>query len=172
MSANLVRPAQLSDVTTLATMMIEFYAEADFTLSREAAQRTFEQLIRWPERGCVWILECDAGVAGFIVLTFAYAMEYGGQRGFVDDLFVRRSFRKRGLGTAAIAVVKAHCLATGVRALFVQTGSDNGPAGRVYKRAGFTDTGHQLLVQPLQSPIHVKRLPPAATSAAARASRR
>ncbi len=172
MSANLVRPAQLSDVTTLATMMIEFYAEADFALSREAAQQTFEQLIRSPERGCVWILECDAGVGGFIVLTLAYAMEYGGLRGFVDDFFVRPAFRRQGLGALALARVKAHGLATGVRALFVQAGADNDPAKRVYKRAGFTDTGHQLLVQPIASPIHFKRLPPAAKTAAVRASRR
>jgi GNAT superfamily N-acetyltransferase len=172
MSANLVRPAQLSDVTTLATMMIEFYAEADFALSREAAQHTFEQLIRSPERGCVWILECDAGVGGFIVLTLAYAMEYGGLRGFVDDFFVRPAFRRQGLGALALARVKAHGLATGVRALFVQAGADNDPAMRVYKRAGFTDTGHQLLVQPIASPIHLKRLPPAAKTAAVRASRR
>jgi GNAT superfamily N-acetyltransferase len=99
-------------------------------------------------------------------------MEYGGLRGFVDDFFVRLAFRKQGLGALALARVKAHCLATGVRALFVQTGSDNGPASRVYKRAGFTDTGHQLLVQPLAPPIHVKRSPPAATRAVARASRR
>jgi GNAT superfamily N-acetyltransferase len=154
MNANLVRPAQLSDVSTLATMMIEFYAEADFALRREAAQRTFEQLIRWPDRGCVWVLESDSFAAGFIVLTVGYAMEYGGLRGFVDDLFVRPAFRKRGLGAAALAFVKAHCLNAGVRALFVQTGPDNSPAKRVYKRAGFTDSGHQLLVQPLAAPIH------------------
>lgn len=156
MSANLVRLAQLSDVTTLATMMIDFYAEADFALNREAAQRTFEQLIRWPERGCVWVLDCDSMAAGFIVLTTAYAMEYGGLRGFVDDFFVRPAFRKRGLGAAALATVKAHCLAIGVRALFVQAGPDNDPAQSVYKRAGFTDTGHQLLVQQFAAPIHVR----------------
>ena len=156
MSANLVRPAQLSDVTMLSTMMIDFYAEADFALSREAAHRTFEHLIQSPERGCVWVLDSDGTPAGFIVLTVAYAMEYGGLRGFVDDLFVRPAFRKRGLGSAALAFVKAHCLATGVRALFVQTGADNDPAQSVYKRAGFTDTGHQLLVQPLAAAIHRK----------------
>jgi GNAT superfamily N-acetyltransferase len=154
MNATLVRLAQLSDVTMLSTMMIDFYAEADFVLSRDAAQRTFEQLIRSPERGCVWLLECDATPAGFVVLTVAYAMEYGGLRGFVDDFFVRPVFRRRGVGAAALAIVKAHCLATGVRALFVQSGADNDPAQRVYKRAGFTDTGHQLLVQPLGAPIH------------------
>jgi GNAT superfamily N-acetyltransferase len=154
MSAHLVRPAQLSDLTMLGTMMIAFYAEADFSLGHEAATRTFEQLIRSPERGRVWILDCDGSPVGFIVLTVAYAMEYGGLRGFVDDFYVRPQFRRRGLGTKALAFVKAHCLATGVRALFVQAGADNDEAQRVYKRAGFTDTGHQLLVQPLAPPAH------------------
>ncbi len=154
MNAKLIRCAQLSDVAMLATMMIEFYAEADFALSREAAQRAFEQLIRSAERGRVWILECNATPAGFVVLTVAYAMEYGGLRGFVDDLYVRPQFRQRGLGAEALAVVKAQCVATGVRALFVQTGTDNDGAQRVYKRAGFTDTGHQLLVQALAPPTH------------------
>ena len=154
MSANLIRSAQRTDVPMLATMMIEVYAEADFVLGREAAQGAFERLIRTPERGRVWILECDATAAGFIVLTTMYAMEYGGLRGFVDDFYVRRQFRKRGLGTEALAFVKAHCVATGVRALFVQTGPDNKIAQRVYKRAGLSDTGHVLFAQPLASPIH------------------
>jgi GNAT superfamily N-acetyltransferase len=154
MSANLIRPAQLSDVATLSTMMIEFYGEADIPLRREAAHRTFEQLIRLPERGCIWILECDATPAGFIVLTVAYAMEHGGLRGFVDDFFVRPQFRRRGLGAEALSLTRKHCLATGVLALYVQTGPENGVAQRVYRRAGFTDTGHQLLVQPLAPPIH------------------
>jgi GNAT superfamily N-acetyltransferase len=154
MNANYVRAAQLTDVAMLATLMIEVYAEASFVLDRERAERTFEQLMRSPERGCVWILESDATPAGFIVLTLMYAMEYGGLRGFVDDFFVRPKFRRRGLGAAGLAAVKAHCLATSVRALFVQTGSDNKPAQRVYKRAEFSDTGHQLLVQPLAAPIH------------------
>lgn len=154
MSANLIRSAQMTDVNMLATLMIEVYGEAGLELSREAAQRTFEQLIRAPERGRIWILECDATPAGFVVLTFTYAMEYGGLRGFVDDFYVRPQFRRRGLGGEALAAVKSYSLATGVRALFVQTGSDNPGAQRVYKRAGFTDTGHLLFVEPLARPIH------------------
>lgn len=154
MSDNLIRPAQMTDVAMLATMMMEVYAEAGLTLEREAAQRAFKQLIHSPDRGYVWVLESDATVAGFVVLTLMYAMEYGGLRGFVDDFFVRRAFRKRGLGALALARVKAHCLAMGVRALYVQTGPDNDVAQRVYKRAGFTDTGHVLFVEPLAAPIH------------------
>lgn len=154
MSANLLRVAGLSDLAMLTTMMTEFYAEADFALNREPAFRAFEQIIRSPGLGRAWICECDATPAGYIVLTLAYAMEYGGVRGFVDDFYVRPQFRRRGLGAEALAAVKTHCLATGVRALYAQAGPDNDVAQRVYKRGGFTDTGHQLLVQVLASPIH------------------
>ena len=154
MSATLIRPAQLSDVTTLATMMIEFYAEADLVLDRGRAQAVFERLIRHRELGCVWVLECDSAVAGYVVLTLMYAMEYGALRGFIDDLYVRASFRRRGLAGAALSRVRAYCLESQVSALFVQAGADNDAAQRTYKSAGFVDTGHQLLARPLAPPIH------------------
>jgi hypothetical protein len=46
MSANLIRSAQLSDVAMLATLMIEVYAEADFAMSHEAAQRRRPSRVR------------------------------------------------------------------------------------------------------------------------------
>ena len=131
MTQNLVRTAQMADTPSLAALMTEVYAEAGFALKRDAAQLTFERLIRAPQLGSIWLLETDSMLAGFIVLTLAYAMEYGGQRGFVDDFFVRPAFRKRGLGAAGLAAVKAYCLTNGVRALFVQTGSSNDVAQRV-----------------------------------------
>jgi GNAT superfamily N-acetyltransferase len=154
MNTNNVRPAQLTDAPTLAKMMVEFYAEGGFTLEREAAQRAFEGLLRMPALGGVWVLDHNGMAAGFIVLTVGYAMEYGGLRGFVDDFFVRPSYRRRGLGRVALAAVTAHCVATGVRALFVQAGGGNDTAQRVYQRAGFVESGQALLVMPLAAPIH------------------
>jgi GNAT superfamily N-acetyltransferase len=155
MHSNRLRDAQLTDTPALAAMMVEVYGEAGLALKRDAAKLTFERLIRSPHDGRIWLLETDSMLAGFIVLTLAYAMEYGGQRGFVDDFFVRPPFRRRGLGAAGLAAVKAHCLANGVRALFVQTGPSNDVAQRVYRRAGFEDTGHALLVMPLSKPLHL-----------------
>lgn len=154
MNMNSVRLARLSDTPMLATMMVEFYAEAAFVLDRERAQAAFERLVRAPALGCIWVLEHNGMVAGFIVLTLTYAMEYGGMRGFVDDFFVRAQFRRRGVGQTALDAVKAHCVATGIRALFVQTGGANSTAQLVYRRAGFVETGQALLVMPLAAPVH------------------
>jgi GNAT superfamily N-acetyltransferase len=151
---DLVRTASTADVGALASLMIEFYSEADFALPRAAAERTLSALIAAPGLGQVWILECDGDPAGFVVLTVAFSMEYGGLRGFVDDFFVRKHYRRRGLGAQALAEVKRACAARGVRALVVETGPSNDEALRVYRRAGFADTGRLLLALALAGPVH------------------
>ncbi|MGE0452137.1 MAG: N-acetyltransferase family protein [Vicinamibacteria bacterium] len=148
------RPAGIDDLPELASLMMEFYAEAGFTLARAAAERTFTALLAAPELGGVWLLESDGSSAGFVVLTVSFSMEYGGLRGFVDDFFVRSAFRRRGLGAAALAAVRRACQERGVRALLVEVGPSNDGALSVYRRAGFSDTGHTLLTLQLAGPVH------------------
>jgi GNAT superfamily N-acetyltransferase len=88
------------------------------------------------------------------VLTVGFSMEYGGLRGFVDDLFVRAPFRGRGVAGAGLEAVRRAASALGVRALLVETGAENAAARRVYERAGFVDTGRLLLAAPLAAPVH------------------
>lgn len=150
-----VRPAGPDDVSILTSLMIEFYAEADFILAPGAAARTFAKLIDAPDLGRVWLLESDGQPAGFVVLTVSFSMEFGGLRGFVDDFFVRKAFRRHGLGAAALMEVKAECVRRGVRALMVETGPTNRQAQRVYQRAGFVDAKRMLLMLPLAAPVHI-----------------
>ena len=149
-----VRAARPDDVQALVALMAEFYAEAGFSLPAEAAARTFEQLIEHPAMGRVWIMEHESAPAGYVVLTLCFSMEYGGLRGFVDDLFVRHPFRGEGLGGAALAEVRQACEALGVRALHVEVGPDNETARTVYGRSGFEDSGRLLLTLPLAAPVH------------------
>jgi GNAT superfamily N-acetyltransferase len=134
--------------------MIQFYAEAQFSLSRVAAERTFAALLAAPNVGQVWLLESEGRPAGYVVLTVSFSMEYGGLRGFVDDLFVLKEFRRRGLGSVALQAVKEECVRRAVKALLVETSSANQDAVSVYQRAGFVDTGHLLMKVELGQPVH------------------
>ena len=154
---NQAKAAGPGDVAALAALMMDFYAEASFSLPKEAAERTFTSLLSTPEAGQVWLLESDGQPAGFVVLTVAFSMEFGGLRGFVDDLFVSQSFRRRGLAALALATLRAEAVRRGVRALLVETGPDNAEALSVYGRAGFKDTGHVLMSLALEAPVHVTR---------------
>lgn len=149
-----VRLASLPDVPDLVALMGAFYAESGYPLPVSQATRTFERLLSQPAHGAIWLMVADDQPAGFVVLTVAFSMEYGGLRGFVDDLFVAPAFRTRGLASEALGVVRHACEARGVRALLVETSLANEQAVRVYTRAGFTETGRLLLSMPLATPVH------------------
>ena len=149
-----VREATLADVPTLVELMAEFYAESDYPLPRDAAARTFERLVGDRRLGRAWLLEADGEPAGYVVLTVGFSMEFGGLRGWVDDLFVRPARRGRGLAAAALATVRRAAEEMAVRALFVEVGAESDAARRVYARAGFEDTGRLLLVAPIAAPVH------------------
>ena len=156
--AGAAREATLADVPALAALMRDFYAEADLELPAAAATRAFAALLAEPALGQVWILEQaaerESEPAGFVVLTVSFSMEYGGLRGFVDDLYVRPASRGRGLAALGLNAVRRGATARGVRALHVEVGPENDAARRLYARSGFADSGHLLLTLPLAAPIH------------------
>jgi GNAT superfamily N-acetyltransferase len=139
------RYAGIADVPALGVLMIEFYREAGFALPRAVAERTFARLLAVPTQGQIWLLEADGRPAGFIVLTISFSMEYGGQRGLVDDFFVATEFRRQGLGSLALQVVKEECSRREISALLVEVGRDNESAIRICRRAGMADTDHMLM---------------------------
>jgi GNAT superfamily N-acetyltransferase len=134
--------------------MREFYAEANYPLPTEAAAQAFQRLLDQPELGSIWLMEHDGEPAGYAVLTVGYSMEFGGLRGFVDDLFVKAACRRLGLAKEALAEIRRECTNRGVRALLVETGHDNDAARPLYAGFGFEDSGRLLLTLALAAPVH------------------
>jgi ribosomal protein S18 acetylase RimI-like enzyme len=150
-----MRPAQTDDLQTLLDMMTDFYAESGYVLDRTRTAQAFTALLADPRLGRVWIIEQGSARAGYIVVTFVFAMEYGGVTAVVDDFYVRAAARGVGLGTAALAEVRRACSELGLRAMRVEVGHDNTVARSVYRRVGFEVVDHQLMTLPLAHPSHV-----------------
>ncbi len=131
-----VRTATIADVPDLVGLMDEFYAEAHFPLDHPAAELSFSALLRQPALGTVWLMLHDGQPAGYVVLTTRFSMEYGGLDGFVDDLFVRPRFRRRGLGASALALLLEEAHARGLRALHVEVGRTNQAGQALYRSLG------------------------------------
>ena len=150
-----MKTASPADIPQLVALMAEFYAEADYPLNRVRAAGAFAALLADDRLGHVWLIEKDSEAVGHLVVTLCFSMEYGGLIAFVDDLFVRRPFRRAGLGAAALEEARAFCASRGVRAILVETGRDNVAAQAVYRRAGFAPTDRLHLTLLLADPTHV-----------------
>ena len=149
-----VREATREDVPALIALMTEFYADAGFPLPVEPATRTFEMLLADRRLGRVWLMRDGDVPVGYLVLSIGFSMEFGGLRGFIDDLFVRAPFRGRGLATEALAELRRACDALGVRSLSVEVDPSNDAALSVYRRAGLEDTARMLMTAALAPPVH------------------
>ena len=151
-----MRRATPADMSLLVDLMEVFYAESGFDLNRAHATQAFGAVLEDERLGYVWLVEAaDGQEVGHLVVTRCYSMEYGGLKGVLDDFFVKAPFRNTGLGTAALAEMRAFCEEQGIRAVTVEVGLVNDPAQAVYRRVGFAETeGRQLLVLELAAPTH------------------
>lgn len=135
-SSLVVRRATRSDLGTLVEIMREFYAEASYPLDQGWAASAFLQLLERPELGCAWLCEYDAAVAGHAVLTVRYTMEHGALSGYIDDLFVRPQFRRRGIGLALLSELYAECRQRDCKSVYVEVDDRNVAAVELYRRMG------------------------------------
>ena len=151
------RNATLDDVHLLVSMMAEFYAEANFPLDRTWAAASFAALLADPMRGGVWIVSHEGDPGGYVVLTIRFSMEHGGLDAFIDDLFVRRVHRRKGLGHLALQALFAECRQRGVLAVHVEVGRNNAPAQSLYASYGLAlrHDDRQLLTMRLQAGLPV-----------------
>ncbi|NJM68525.1 MAG: GNAT family N-acetyltransferase [Acaryochloris sp. RU_4_1] len=128
--------AIFSDIPCLVQMMAEFYAESDYPLDREWATNSFTMILNRPDFGSVWLLRQQGSVAGYLVLTVCFSMEYGGLNGFIDDLFVRSQYRRCGVASEGLSLLVAECRRRDVRALHVEVAPSNVPANATYTKFG------------------------------------
>jgi len=149
-----MRRASAHDLGDLLELMGEFYGETGYSLNPDRARAAFLPLLVPNQLGEVWLAELEGRVAGHMVLTFCYSMEYGGRTAFIDDLFVRPMLRNRGVGRALVGHATAICQEVGVRAMHLEVARTNGPAQRVYRAVGFDSTDRELLTLPLAAPTH------------------
>ena len=149
-----MRTADASDIPRLVELMREFYDEGGYVLNPERAGRAFAGPIEDPSLGRIAVIESDGEPVGYIAVSFAWSMEFGGRTAALDDLFVRKQWRGRGLGKQAVADAVSHCHSEGIRAMHVEVARDNSAGNAVYAAAGFRETNRQLLALPFAEPTH------------------
>ena len=141
------RVADPSDADALLALMRELYAHERIVFDEPKARGALAQLLADDSCGVAHLLLFGGEVAGYLVLTFGFSLEFGGRDAFVDELYVRDEFRGRGMGKAALRLAADVCRARGVRALHLEVERANEGAQGLYRRAGFVDHDRYLLTR-------------------------
>jgi len=132
-----IRPATIDDAALLASLILEL---AEYEHLAEEAGVNAEAIARdgfgpRPKFRAV-IAELDGQVAGYAVFFEFYSTFQARAGLFVDDIFVRPQFRKKGIGRALLAHVARIAWQEGYFCMRWEVLDWNTPAIEFYKRLG------------------------------------
>jgi len=143
-----IRPATIKDASLLRVMIRElaaFEKELELVTIREEdlAQDGFGENPRFR----ALIAEWDGQPAGY-ALFFGYYSTWVGRGLFLEDLFVRESFRGRGIGKALLAKVARIAVTENCYGIHWEVLNWNEPAIELYKSLGaeFRDRWRPVLL--------------------------
>ncbi len=133
-----IRPFDPRDVEDVLRMVRELYVDdpSPHAPGDEHVRRTLG-VITDERRGAVWLADDGEGTPPFayMFLTKVWSNELGGDLVFIDELWVARERRSRGVGTALVE----HGIATtkGAVAFELEVTKTNARARALYQRLGF-----------------------------------
>lgn len=138
-------PAMPGDAESLLGLMREYYAYDSLAFDPGRARAALLELLRNSQYGRAWLVVLPGNeLAGYIVLTFGYSLEYHGRDAFVDEFYLREPCRRRGIGSATLAFAVQYCARHDIRALYLAVERHNAAARAFYETQGFSHRGQSL----------------------------
>jgi GNAT superfamily N-acetyltransferase len=134
------------DLPDLLVMMKELQHDDPWScpFDEAAVAQVVDQLLRDPTLGRAWIIAADGQSVGYIVMSFDYSLEYHGRNAWIDEVFVRRPHRGRGIGTRVLDFFAEQAKQLGIAVIHLEVNHGN-PAIELYRRMGFEDHHRYLM---------------------------
>ena len=107
------------------------------------------ELLQNPAYGFAYIAREDHVLVAYLIICFDFSLEYRGKGAWVDELFVERTHRGKGIATQLLDLAERSCLEQGAQTLHLEVTHGN-PAIELYRRRGFHDHHRYLMTKWLQ----------------------
>src|SRR3989338_1655678 len=105
-------------------------------MSDEKIKKTIKTLLKHKEKGTIMVFESEKELLGYAILINFWSNEYGGNIVYIDELFVKKEWRGKGVATNFIQYLVKKKVNNAV-SLFLEVTPQNKGAEELYKRRGF-----------------------------------
>lgn len=132
---HLAKPADLERLTALVKGCDE---ETGLTRDEEQRQAALVPLLEGVPHGAIYLIGPARAPMGYVVVSFGWSLELGGMDGRIDQIYLRRAVRRRGIATEVLTTLPTALANAGVKALHLQVAKDNEAAMHLAARVRFT----------------------------------
>ncbi len=142
--------AQTADLATLTGLMTRYGAEAGLTRTDDQRTAAVAPLLEGSPYGAAYLLGPARAPVGYVILTFGWSMAHGGMDGWITEIYVRPSVRRRGIATEVLFALGRTMQSAGVTALHMLVDRTATQAQGAFRTAGFAmNDNHGVMTRKL-----------------------
>jgi ribosomal protein S18 acetylase RimI-like enzyme len=135
------------EIDSLLDMQKAFYSLEHITFDETIAHTVFQQLLDDASIGMAYVIYLDSEPVGYFVITFGFSLEFNGRFALIDELYVRESSRRKGIGRSSLSFIEKLCREREINVIRLEVARENLRAQDLYRRVGFRDHGRDLLTK-------------------------
>jgi GNAT superfamily N-acetyltransferase len=132
------RPLDDEEMPELQMMALALYREdpPGQRMSPRKIRHTITELSTHPDKGAITIMHVGDAIAGYAIIIYYWSNEYGGNIAHIDELYVKPSWRNRGIGSSYLKHINK-TKGMNLKGIHVETTPANQKALAFYSRHGF-----------------------------------
>lgn len=139
-----------ADVPAVLDMMADFNAIDGYPFDADLTRNNLLHFVNHPELGRLWLLCIHTDtIVGYACLAFGFSFEYRGRDAFLDELYIKPSFRNQGIGQKALDFIEAEAVGLGVNAIHLEVEHHNAVGNGIYEKRGFKGKQRYMLTKRL-----------------------
>lgn len=142
----MIRELERKDKEIFFSLLDEFYNSNAVLapIPKSYYQDIFEYMFAPNTSAKTFIIESDGVVCGYGVINITFSMEAGGKTLWLEDLYIRKEFRSRGLGKEYFNYV--FDTFKDIRRYRLEVEEENEKAIKLYKSLGFKFLDYKQMI--------------------------
>jgi len=137
-------PATTEDIPVLLELIRFFYQEDHHEFREEEIKNALREILSESSWGKIYLINSEAEIAGYFILSYNWSLEYGGRNIFIDELFIKKKFRGCGLGKKSIDFIEQLAREQKIKSIHLEVTKYN-IAKKLYESRGYFSHNSDLM---------------------------
>ena len=147
MRKHVIRPLKSRDLPNLLKLAQAYWGFEKIRGFRTKDYRKLAvKILKNPSLGRIWVAVEGERLLGYLVVVFLISLEYGGIAAEIDELYVDRLERGKGVGESLLQAAGKKLKQQGIASISLRVGKSNRRGIRFYKEMGFRQRNEFLVM--------------------------
>lgn len=138
--------ARHDDLERLVQLVAAFHDEAGIAQDDPTRREALTPILDGSPHGVAYLIGPARAPIGYVILSFGWSVRSAGLDAMVDELYIRRAVRGRGIGSEVMSALPKALAGAGLRTLHLQVRRDDAKARKLYEKLRFTPREDHVLM--------------------------